>query len=92
MEQYKIKRIGLGILLVAGVFLAPYWLVIFLGAVIAIFIPYYVEFTALVVLEEVLYHSAGVAVTTMIYPLSLFAFFVILEVSRSFVRERFLRI
>jgi hypothetical protein len=92
MNTLIAKRIGLAFALLAGVFLLPYWLMIFIAAVCAVFIPYYFEFIALVVVEEMLYHSGSVMGTSLWYPISLFAFFILLEAGRSLTRERFLRI
>jgi hypothetical protein len=92
MKQTLLLRIGLGLLLLTGVFLFPYWLVIIAGAVSAVFIPYYFEFIGLVVIEEMLYHTTGAVGTSFLYPVVLFVFFILLEAGRSLVRERFLRI
>ena len=92
MNTLVAKRIALGFALLAGVFLLPYWLTIFIAAVCAVFIPYYFEFIALVVIEEMLYYSGSVIGTTLWYPIALFAFFILLETGRNLTRERFLRI
>ena len=92
MQPGIFLRIWLALLLLVGVFLLPYWPSIAFGAVLAVLIPFYFEFAALVVVEEMLYHGAGLAGTNMLYPLSLFAFFILLEVVRTLTRERFLRI
>jgi hypothetical protein len=92
MNTLVAKRIGLAFVLLSAVFLLPYWLTIFIAAVCAVFIPYYFEFVALVVIEEMLYHSGSGMGTALWYPIALFAFFILLEAVRSLTRERFLRI
>ncbi len=89
MTRAIFLRIVLGLGLLLGMYLFPYWLVIVVAAVIAVFIPYYFEFIALVVAEETLYHATGSALW---FPAALFAGFIILEIARSLTRERFLRI
>jgi hypothetical protein len=92
MNSLIVKRIGLAFALLAGVFLLPYWLTIFIAAICAMFIPYYFEFIGLVVIEEMLYHSGSEMGTALWYPIALFAFFILLEAGRNLTRERFLRI
>jgi hypothetical protein len=92
MNRFVILRILLGIIFLSGLFLFPYWLVIFCAGITALFIPYYVEFVALVAFEEMLYASAGVVSSPLMTPAILFALFVFIELSRSLVRERILRI
>lgn len=92
MNWFILLRIALGIFYFSGLFLFPYWLVIFCAGLTALFIPYYVEFVAIIAFEEMLYASAGVVPTSIIIPAVLFMFFILIELSRSLVRERILRI
>lgn len=92
MTREIFLRVLLGLLLLSGVYLFPYWLVIVTAAFIAVFIPYYVEFVAIVVIEEMVYHGAGSASTSLLYPLILVMIFFALEAGRNLTRERFLRI
>lgn len=92
MTRVLLLRIVLGLALLSGVYLFPYWLVIAASGVVAIFIPYYVEFVGIVVIEEMVYHGAGIASTNLLYPMALIALFLLLEAGRNLTRERFLRI
>lgn len=92
MNRFITLRILLGASFLVGLFLLPYWLVIFCAGVTALFIPYYIEFIALIAFEEMLYASAGTAASSIMIPAVLFALFIAVELSRSLVRERILRI
>lgn len=92
MNRSTFIRVILGFTLLIGVYLFPYWFVIAAAGVVAIFIPYYVEFIAIIVIEEMLYHGAGLASTNLLYPAALVGLFLVLEAGRNLTRERFLRI
>ncbi len=77
--------------LMIGVYLLPYWLIVPLAGAIALFVPLYLEFPALVAIEEALYAGRGFDLFDMALPLALFASFALLEISRGYLRERLLR-
>ncbi len=92
MDQLRYKRILLGLLLCVGLFVFPYWFVMLVALVIAIIIPYYIEFIVLVAFEEMLYAGAGIGHVSVVIPVVLLLGFILLEASRSLIRERILRI
>ena len=92
MNRSLRNRLALDLALLVGVFLFPYWVVVLVAAAFALLVPYYVEFPLLVVLEEALYADRGLSLSHMALPLALLALFVLIELSRGAVRERFLRI
>jgi hypothetical protein len=92
-QSYRriLLRIIIDLALLTGAFLFPYWLVIITAMFVAVFVPYYVEFIVLVVIEEALYHASSSG-AGLLFPLGLIAAFILLEAGRTITRDRFLRI
>jgi hypothetical protein len=90
MNSALLVRILLGIFFLAGVFIFPYWMVITLAILVSCSIPYYFEFIAIVLIEEMLYHSTAEFGVNMLYPVGLLLIFLLIEAGRKIVRERFL--
>ncbi len=90
MSREIFLRICADVLLLAGIFLFPYWLVVAAGLFVAVYIPYYYEFIIFIAFNEILYHPGGTffsEITTFLLPLALL---LLIETTRNFIRERVL--
>jgi hypothetical protein len=88
----RYARMILLLALLAGTLLVPAWMILGIAALVAIFVPLYVEFLVLVIVIEALYHAIAPFATGIWLPGSLILFFLVLEASRDYVRERVLRL
>ena len=91
MKKFFSFRVFIGSVLFIGVFFFPYWISAVIALIGLIVIPYYWEAIVVLGLVELLY-KGGVSVELFtVVPLLILAFFVMVQISREYFREYFLR-
>jgi hypothetical protein len=92
ISRISLPRLFIGIFLLAGLYIFPFWLVVLVGLIAVLYIPHYIEFLVLLAAEELLYRGGASIGSVYIYPLFFIALYIVIEFGRAFVRERVLRL